>query len=272
MNGSKRTATLLLAALAVLLPLAWLLQASGVADAEVFATPLLPWPSTWVNYRVALFEHGAWKTGAAAAVLALGVTIVVVACAAAAAYSLVRLRGGRATPIALGAVAAAAFVPPIALLPMLRTPGLQLASAGAALFLPYVGMTLPLAVLLLVAFFRRLPPHLEAAAILDGARPARLLFDILLPLSAPALTALAAVVFLYCWGELLLALPAPGGAPGTLAAALTLAHPPDAPLWGEANALAAIAVLPALGAALLLRRPLLAGIRVLLESASGAPR
>jgi multiple sugar transport system permease protein len=267
----KPRATFLLpvaTALAVLPPLLWLAQASGVSDAEVFETPWLPWPATAENYRIALFEHGAWETLFSSFTLALCVTLIVIPCAAAAAYSLVRLPAP-GTPVALSIVAAAAFVPPIALLPGLRGPDLQLGSSGSALVLPYIGTTLPAAILLLAAFLRRLPRHLEESAALDGASPARLLTDILLPSCAMPLAALATAVFLYCWGELLLALPAPGDSPGSLSAALALAHPPGSPRWGEANALATLAMLPPTLAAWLLRRPLVGTARALVRALSG---
>ncbi|WP_108258270.1 carbohydrate ABC transporter permease [Mangrovicoccus ximenensis] len=68
----------------------------------------------------------------------------------------------------------------------------------------YAGISLPLmaqgsATLILVQFFRTLPPQLARAAIIDGAGPLRFLRDILLPLSKGPLTALGIYMFIGAW-------------------------------------------------------------------------
>src|ERR671921_2743826 len=55
------------------------------------------------------------------------------------------------------------------------------------LVLPYVTFAMPLAVWLLVGFFRQLPGDLEEAALMDGATRWQSFTRIILPLAAPGL-------------------------------------------------------------------------------------
>ena len=74
------------------------------------------------------------------------------------------------------------------------------------LIIPYLTFALPLAVWLLVGYFRQLPPELEDAAFVDGASRLRTLTTIVLPLAAPGIATTAILTFVYCWNEFLFAL------------------------------------------------------------------
>ena len=65
---------------------------------------------------------------------------------------------------------------------------------------------LPFAVFLLRNFFGALPRDLFESAYLDGASDLGVFFRLVLPLSLPALAALAIFQFLWVWNDLLLAL------------------------------------------------------------------
>ncbi len=65
---------------------------------------------------------------------------------------------------------------------------------------------IPFAVFLLRNFFGALPRDLFESAYLDGASDLRVFFRLVLPLSLPALAALAIFQFLWVWNDLLLAL------------------------------------------------------------------
>ena len=75
-----------------------------------------------------------------------------------------------------------------------------------ALILPYASQSLPVAVLLLAAFFRGLPPELEEAARLDGVRTGRFYFSILLPVAKPAIATVVVLTCLNTWNEFLMAM------------------------------------------------------------------
>ncbi len=67
-------------------------------------------------------------------------------------------------------------------------------------------MTIPFSIFLLTNFFRAIPRELIESALTDGATNLRVLVQIILPLSAPALVTLVVVNALWVWNELLIAL------------------------------------------------------------------
>ncbi len=79
-------------------------------------------------------------------------------------------------------------------------------SSFPALWLAHVAYGLPFAVFLLRNFFGALPRDLFESAYLDGASDLGVFFRIVLPLSGPAIAALAIFQFLWVWQDLLVAL------------------------------------------------------------------
>lgn len=71
---------------------------------------------------------------------------------------------------------------------------------------PYLAFGIPFEVLVLHAFFRRLPNEIFEAATVDGAGPWRQFFQILLPLSIPVLITVLVLDAVATWNELLMAL------------------------------------------------------------------
>ena len=65
---------------------------------------------------------------------------------------------------------------------------------------------MPFSVYLLTTFFRTVPHEIIESALADGASHLRILFQIVLPLSVPALVTLVVVNALWVWNELLIAL------------------------------------------------------------------
>ncbi len=75
-----------------------------------------------------------------------------------------------------------------------------------SMWLAHAAYGLPFAIFLLRNFFAALPKDLFESAYLDGASDLRVFFRIVLPLSIPALAALAIFQFLWVWNDLLVAL------------------------------------------------------------------
>ena len=75
-----------------------------------------------------------------------------------------------------------------------------------ALAVPYSGLSLPLAILLLQAGIADLPNEIEDAAKLEGLNLGQRLHRIVLPLLAPTLSSTAILVFLFSWNEYPIAL------------------------------------------------------------------
>jgi alpha-glucoside transport system permease protein len=79
-------------------------------------------------------------------------------------------------------------------------------SSYTGIWLAHTAYGLPFAVFLLRNFFGALPRDLFESAYLDGASDMKVFFRIVLPLSMPAIAALAIFQFLWVWNDLLVAL------------------------------------------------------------------
>ncbi|RBW69754.1 carbohydrate ABC transporter permease [Bacillus taeanensis] len=64
-----------------------------------------------------------------------------------------------------------------------------------ALFFPYIGFNLPVAVFLAYGFFKQIPKELEEAAVMDGCNIYQIFFKIYLPLSKPILATVTILSF-----------------------------------------------------------------------------
>jgi multiple sugar transport system permease protein len=64
---------------------------------------------------------------------------------------------------------------------------------------------LPIGIWVLKNLFDTIPKELREAALVDGAGPMRVLFQIILPLTLPGLVAVGVVAFFYAWNEYLFA-------------------------------------------------------------------
>ena len=129
------------------------------------------------------------------------------------------------------------------------------------LILPYVSLTLPLAVWILTTFFHELPFELEEAARIDGCTTWQALSRILLPLAAPGLFTTAILTFIYAWNEFffaLLILTDPERQ--TLPVGIALFQGEFIMPWGEIAAASVIATLPLIVLVLLFQRGIINGL------------
>ncbi len=103
---------------------------------------------------------------------------------------------------------AIAMFPPIStvgpLFDMWRTLGLY--DTWPGLIIPYLTFSLPLAIYVLVAFFREIPWDLEQAAQVDGATPFQAFTKVIVPLAAPGVFTAAILVFIFAWNDFLFAI------------------------------------------------------------------
>lgn len=80
----------------------------------------------------------------------------------------------------------------------------------------YMGMYLSTAIFLITGFVRTIPEELEEAARVDGAKPVRIFFQIILPLLTPVLATTTILLCLYIWNDVFFALFVIGGRMDTL--------------------------------------------------------
>ncbi len=189
-----------------LFPVFWLLMLSLKTPATIGDGRLIPASWSLENYK-GIFEQSIF-TRALVNSIGIGLisTVIAVTLATMAAYAIARLDfpGKRALlTIALAIV----MFPPISivgpLFDMWRDLGLF--NTWPGLIIPYMTFTLPLAIYILSAFFREIPPELEEAAEIDGAKPFQALVRVILPLAAPGVFTTLILVFIFAWNDFVFA-------------------------------------------------------------------
>jgi ABC-type glycerol-3-phosphate transport system permease component len=228
-------------------PLYWALAGSFTGEAALFGEPrLLPRPPVLEHYRALFDQRSFWIPIRNSLVVAGATTALCVTLGALCAYALARLHF-RGKTVILGFILAVSMFPQISIVSplyiVLRELGLINTMPG--LVLPYLTFAMPLAVWLLVGFFRQLPADLEEAAAMDGASRLRTLAEVVLPISVPGLATTAILTFLYCWNEFLFALSFTLGPERyTVPVAIALFRGQYQVPWGQILAAAVVATLP----------------------------
>ena len=83
------------------------------------------------------------------------------------------------------------------------TVGLRNSLVGILLIYPVT--TIPVALYMLQGYFRGLPAEIEEAGLMDGLTRLKVIWQITLPLSLPAIASVSLYVFMIAWNEFLLA-------------------------------------------------------------------
>jgi multiple sugar transport system permease protein len=202
---------IVLVVLFALIPVLWLISISLKPPDELTDQRFIPQSVSFDNYK-SLFEGGIddspfIKPLINSILIALITTTISIVLAGFCAYAIARLEFPGKRVILAGALAIAMF-PPIStvgpLFDMWRALGLYDTYPG--LIIPYLTFSLPLAIYVLVAFFREIPWELEQAAQVDGATPFQAFTKVIVPLAAPGVFTAAILVFIFCWNDFLFAI------------------------------------------------------------------
>jgi alpha-glucoside transport system permease protein len=184
-----------------------------------------PFEFTLANYEQVLTTQGMAQSFVNSLIISVPVTVFVVMVAALAAYAFawMNLPGGEVIFL----IVVGLIVVPIqlTLIPVLQ----MFASAGMtgtfpAVWLAHTAYGLPFAIFLLRNFFIALPKDLLESAFLEGASHTRVFVRIVMPLSVPALAALAIFQFLWVWNDLLVALVYLGGSRNVAPMTITVSN------------------------------------------------
>lgn len=244
-------------------PLIWALLTSLMTSQETTSVPatLLPAHPTVQSYISAIQgDIGHYYVNSIiAAVVSTAITMVL---ATMAAYAFARLRFRFKTPLLL-VVLVLSFFPPLAqVIPLYRVlQTLHLLGTLGALILPYSVFGLPLAVLVLMAFFQDIPIDFEEAAIVDGMTRLQAFVRIILPMTVPGLFATAIIVFVGDWNEYLFALNFTTTSTYTLPVGIvTISQTEFTTNFGILSAATILSVVPLVILILLLERRIVSGL------------
>lgn len=188
----------------VLLPFIWMVATSFKTEGQIFSNPgqLLPSHPTVQPYIDVWRRIPFGRFFINSVIFAGSVTVVSLFLDSMAAYAFARLRF-RGRDILFWVVLVTLMVPfQITLIPLFLT------VFHLGWLDTYQGLIVPRAtnafgIFLLRQFFLTLPPELDDAARIDGAGEFRIYWQIILPLSLPALATLAVFHFMYNWNDFL---------------------------------------------------------------------
>ena len=197
---------LLIGSVAMLLPLAWLVRSSVMTLDQIFVFPpeWVPDPLQWQNYPDALDVAPFGRYFVNTITIEIFVVVGTVVSSTLSAYGFSRLRWkGRD---AVFAVLMTTMMLPgaVTLIPaFIIWSEIGLVNTFAPLTVPAWFGGGMFNIFLLRQFFRGLPRDLDDAAMLDGASPLRILWDVIIPLSRPALITVGIFSFLTTWNDFL---------------------------------------------------------------------
>ena len=192
----------------LMFPFYWAVVSALKSERELFQTPATLWPAdpSLINFR-AVLGNPAFLRGLLNSVIVAGVTtLLALLVGSFAGYALGKLRF-RGKEISLYVILSMTMFPQIAILSGLYAVIRFLnMPTTLSLILTYLLFSLPFTVWVLTAFFRTLPDSLLQAAQVDGANMMQTFWQVLLPLTAPALVTTGLLAFIGAWNEYLFAL------------------------------------------------------------------
>jgi ABC-type glycerol-3-phosphate transport system permease component len=200
---------LLLTAVFVLFPYAWMLATSVKPIADVVAWPIrwIPGTLTFDNYAAILGDARFLRALLNSAVVSVTVTVLSLSLAVPAAYGLVRLVGRGGRPTLIGILASQFFPPMVFFVPfyiILQAVGLLNTLSG--LVFAYLSVTLPICTWMVATSLRDIPVEIEEAARIDGCHDVRILLDIIVPIARPGIVTAGIFAFVLSWQEYIFAL------------------------------------------------------------------
>lgn len=208
LNAVPRLVSMSLLTVIVLGPLYWITISAFKGREEIIRSTPTFWPETFTlsNFErlFASTQYSVFLTNSI--IVAVSTTVVTVVVSLAAAYGLYRLNVPGSGKIA-GIVLLSYMIPgTLLIVPLYRTlAGIGLIDLHIGLVLVNVAFTAPFCTWLLRGFILAVPRDIDEAAAIDGAGPARTMFQIVLPLLLPGIATVAVYSFVYSWTEFVFA-------------------------------------------------------------------
>lgn len=192
----------------LMFPFYWATVSALKTEPELIRTPATLWPENpTLNNFAAVFRNQAFLRGLLNSTIVAGTTTLLsLLVGSFAGYALGKLRF-RGKALSLYTILAMTMFPQIAILAGLyQVIRFLNMPTTISLILSYLLFSLPFTAWVLTAFFKGLPESLLQAAQVDGANMMQTFWQVLLPLTAPALVTTGLLAFIGAWNEYLFAL------------------------------------------------------------------
>lgn len=180
---------------------------NAITNSGWWTALLPPWQFNLDNYAQVLNQQGIGAAFVNSLFITIPATVIPILVAAFAAYAFSWMQFPFRN--VLFVIVVGLLVVPLqsTLIPILRLYGdLGLNGQFLAVWLAHTGYGLPFAIYLLRNAIGSLPREVFESAAIDGASPVTAFFQLALPMSVPAIAALAIFQFLFVWNDFLVAL------------------------------------------------------------------
>ncbi len=247
-----------------LLPFYFIFVTSFKSKLQIQQIQNMFWPTPWTldNFRWLFTEipFTQWYTNTVT--VALVATCISVSVASLGAYGLVRMRWrgsnllGTSVLIAYLMPTVLMFIPLYLILAQFR-----LINSLYSIMIIYPSVVLPFATWLMMGYYRSIPEELEDAAMIDGCNRFQAFYRVVLPLTRPALLAVAMFSVTQAWNEFLYAyMFLTKDEVLTLPVGLNLIIIGDVQPWGELMAASLLTAVPVVIIYMLGQRLMVAGL------------
>jgi len=265
MQGILPMTALVLLLIFELLPFYWVIITAFKTELQItrFLNVFWPEPWSWEQFTRLLgptrnFMVWLKNTVIISTVTPLLSTII----ASASAYALTRLRWKGAKQFSSSVLVAYLMPGIMMLVPIYQLfTRLRITNSLISLILAYPTFSLPFAIWLMMGYYSSIPEELEAAALIDGCNRFQTFFRVILPLTKPALLAVALFGVTQAWSEFLFAyVMLHSESRMTIPVGLAQMIIGDVLPWGELCAAAILIAIPVLALYSLGQRFMVAGL------------
>jgi multiple sugar transport system permease protein len=255
---------ILLFLLVVLFPFLWVIITSFKPGSEIFgsnAFGVFPESPTWESYRQVIFEKGIPKAILNSFIVSALTTAYVVAVSSMSAYIIARYRF-RGKVLLMSLILGVSMFPQMIVVGPIFNMFYKLDILNSYwITLAFSTITLPSAVWIMVAHFKKIPISIEEAARMDGCGPWRTLWQVVFPIAAPGVFTTAIMTFIAAWNEYLLTYTLNADKMfQTVPVAINALRTQFSILWGEITAATVVVVIPTLIIVLLFQKQIVSGL------------
>ena len=192
----------------IIIPLYFVVVSAFKDNTQIITAPLaLPLEFNFNKFIQAQSNVNLLRGIAISAIITIGAELVTLLIAFPAAYAIARIQT-RLSPLTEAIFSLGFLIPALAILmPIyLLTARAGLLYNPIALIILYPAFNLPLSLILLTAFMRKLPRELEESAVMDGANVFQIITRIFVPICIPGIITVVVLNFINIWNEYLFAL------------------------------------------------------------------
>ena len=190
----------------VIIPLLMMVSVAVKTPMDQAINPL-GWPErfAWENFQKAWEGAKLWRAVLNSLLLTTAALFSIIVLSASAAYPIARRT--RWNPVLLFFLAGIMIPFQLAMLPLYRLmKGLHLINTYQGVILIYIAVSLPMAIFLYSGFIKGINSELEDAALVDGAGPFRMFWQILFPLLKPVTSTVIIMNIMSLWNDFFIVL------------------------------------------------------------------